>query len=299
MATDIVTDQAAALASDVAPTTAGLPRYTPEDHAAASALKIERLVSLGTNEHGKTATFEFAGGFVRSIDVDVQNVWHSVLCPIVGADWGRLLRHVAPHSRCEDGTLLIQLGPMWFWTDRTTPRGRFLSSNYFDVPQEDYAHGCLTGARAARDLILFLRQYERAREARPIIGGLEMTVQRCLEEAFTLASARRSGDAPSTGPAAHVFSQTVMRFFVAGTGNANPAYLEGEVERAQATVAWSEDYDERQREQVADRMRAVRAAKAIKRAQGSTGEVASNGMTSMPGRAKFIEGASASGHTLQ
>jgi hypothetical protein len=181
---------------------------------------------------------------------------------------------------------------MWFWTERMTPRGRVLVTSYFDVPQEDYAHGCLTGSRAARDLILFLKAYERAREVGRFMG-LEWEIQLCLEEAMRQACANQRAGTPSTRAAAHVFSQSVTRFFMVGASNANPAYLFQEVERAEATVEWSIDHAERERGKLVERMRAARAAKVAKRAN-----VSSQAMTPAA-RAKITEGAASNGHTLQ
>jgi hypothetical protein len=148
-------------------------------------------------------------------------------------------------------------------------------------------------------LILFLKQNDRARETSPFKGDLETEIHRCLHEAFTQAYASRAGSAPSTRAAALVFSQTVMRFFMVGASYANPAYLDDEVQRAESTVAWSEDCDKRQREELTERMRAVRAAKVAKNAQGSAADVMLGGMATISARAKSIEGASSSGHTLQ
>lgn len=300
MATDIVTDQSPEPASEGAGVPLiQLPRYAPEDHEkAASPLKVVRLVELGDGAHGKTATFEFTGGFVRDLDVDAQTVWHTVLRPIVGADWHRLLKHVAPSSCNADGTIRTQRGPMWFWTESTTPRGRYLADNYFDVPEEDYAHGCLTGAKVARELIMFLKQYERARQVGPF-DGIESMIERSLQSAFVLAQSRRYDDVPCAGAAAHVFAQTVTRFFMVGSEYANPAYLNGEVERAEASVAWSLDYDERKRKETAERMRAVRAAKFAKRSRALTTPLEIGSGRQRATRLERSEGAASSGRTLQ
>ena len=52
----------------------------------------------------------------------------------------------------------IERGPLSCWVTRTTPRGRWLSSSYFDVPSESYEDGYVTGARLARDLIRLIRE---------------------------------------------------------------------------------------------------------------------------------------------
>jgi len=265
MATDIVTDESAYPATHIVDVPhQHPPKYGPEDHEkAASALKAVRLVALTDGAYGKTVTVEFTGGFVRHLDVDAQTVWHNVLRPIIGDDWHRLLKHVAPSSSNADGTVRTQRGPMSFWTESTTPRGRYLAANYFDVPKEDFAYGGLTGAKAARELIMFLKRYERARQVG--FDGIESMVERCLQDAFVLAQSRRYNGVPSAAAAAHVFAQTVTRFFMVGSEYANPAYLDKEVERAESTVAWSLDFDERKRKENAERMRAVRAAKLVKR----------------------------------
>lgn len=298
MATDIVTDPPAQPeAGEVPAEVAQPPKYTPEDHTKASALKVVRLVELGANKNGKTATFEFTGGFVRSVDVDEKTIWHSLFAEVQGVSWRQLVEHVAVRSKRVDGTQLEQIGPMPFWTRLRTARGREFVTNYFDVPDEKSWAGQLTGAKAARELILFLKQYERAREVR-LFGGLESEISACLRRASTLAS--RGADAhKEAGPhhAAKEFCTLVTRYFMTGAGNANPAYLDDQVTRAEGYLAWTDKRDEERRLEFAERMRTVRAAKAAKGVGVTVAEEA--GMSTQRRRVKTSEGAANNGHTLQ
>lgn len=263
------------------------PKYGPADHEKASNLKVVRLLGLGEGFHGKTGTFEFAGGFVRSIDIDAETIWHSLFGDLDRKEFWRLVRHVETRTRCDDGTVVIQDGPMWFWTRRTTPRGRELESNLFDVPEEGYAAGRLTGAKAARDLILFLRKYERARELDPW-AMLNNKIKQCLAQAFALESSRHFNEA-SRGNAAITFCNIVTGYFLCGASHANPAYLDGQVDQEERGVAWELDYEQQNRKEVAERMQVVRAAKAAKRA----------GNVMSLRKLQSTEGAASNGHTLQ
>ena len=302
MATDIVTDQSPEPASEGAGVPLNqLPRYTPEDHEkAACDLKVIRLVELGNGAHGKTATFEFTGGFVRSVDVDAKTVWHSALKEIRSADWRRLLEHVAPRSKCADGTQRVQIGPMPFWTQRTTARGRELSTNYFDVADELYWAGQLTGAMAARELILFLRQYERARQGDQFVS-LESGLSACLRSAAALANRTERRDRHVAGQhhAADAFSTLVTRYFMCGAAYANPAYLGDQVERNKSYLDWIEKCSKESRLEFAERMRAARAAKLAKSTCVSTTPSEIERGQPRNARSKHIEGAASNGHTLQ
>lgn len=288
MATDIVADGTVDTETS-APEPGLQPKYTPEDHQkAAPALKVIRLVELGSNRHGKAATFEFTGGFVRSIDLDAQTVWHASLQGLDAGDLRKLLEHVAPRHKEADGTVRVQDGPMWFWTRRETPRGRWLGRSYFDVPAEDYGAGRLTGAKAARDLILFLKEHRPS-------GGLphfiRHGVHECLEEAFALGQTPWDGKEPRRG-AAVAFCQIVTQFFCLGATYANPAYLDQQVEQEEASMSGWAEFEERQRLETADRMRAARAAKAAKRA-------AAHALASSAALQFTTNEGVATGHTLQ
>lgn len=300
MATDIVTDHSPKAAPEGAKVSPGQPpKYTPEDHEkAAGALKVVRLIELGENAHGKTATFEFTGGFVRSVDVDFKTVWHAAFKDIRGADWWRLLGHVAPRSKCADGTLVVQNGPMPFWTQRTTARGRELSTNYFDVPDERYWAGLLTGTKAARELILFLQQYERARSVELFIG-LEAEISACLCSAAALASKRGAPHRNEVGAhhAANAFCTLVTRYFMSGAAHANPAYLDDQVKRDEGYLTWTDKNNAERRLEFTERMRAARAAKAAQHVDAAASLPAA--ASAKARRFKTSEGAASSGHTLQ
>lgn len=288
MATDIVADKLSDPGTD-APDPSLQPRYAPEDHEkAAPSLKIIRLVELGSNAHGKTATFEFTGGFVRSIDLDAETVWHSALKDLKGQELRKILEHVAVRSKGEDGIARVQDGPMWFWTRRETQRGRVLGYCYFDVPEEAYSAGRLTGAKAARELILFLKKYE---DSWKVDWSLKRSVGLCLSEAFALAQAPYTSK-PTTRNAAVAFCELVTAFFCVGSSVANPAYLDSQVDEGERSVAWEVSRDEQDRLETAERMRALRAAKAAKRA-------ASNGAANASVQQFASNEVVAAGHTLQ
>ncbi|WP_457443799.1 hypothetical protein [Roseateles sp. P5_E4] len=270
MANDIVPVDTPEAPSASAPEAAEVPKYTPHDHEKASGLKAVRTVELGDGPHGKTVMLEFEGGFLRNVDVDCKNIWHELFCTLQRREFQRLQDHVAPRRVLADGTRAIQDGPMWFWTTRTTARGRHLEGNYFDLPEEAWAKGSLTGAMAARELILFLREYE---PARPEKGGhwkLGGHVQQCLAQAFALTGMPRNSGKRSAAHAANRFCEIVASYFAAGAATANPAYLDGCVERDEYWMKAEEDQAERARQETVDRMRELREIKAAKRRQSHT-----------------------------
>lgn len=62
-------------------------------------------------------------------------------------------------DRCDMGAAknLKQAGPLPFITDLYTPRGRHVDRNWFDVPNQTYGEGWITGMEAAAQLLDALR----------------------------------------------------------------------------------------------------------------------------------------------
>ena len=128
--------------------------WTPARHIAEGVTKPTRLLELGTGEHGKTALLEFPGGWQRTIDLPTEaDAWHPLFSELPQADVQRLRKHVAhPIIRHPDGTR-TRRGALSFVTEEVGPAGGYKAERCFDVPQEDFYSGCVTGYRCAAELL--------------------------------------------------------------------------------------------------------------------------------------------------
>lgn len=168
---------------------------------------------------------------------------------------------MAPHpsSTPADVAVKIKRGELSCWTTRTTPRGRWLSRSYFDVPDEAYAAGYATGARLARDLIQLVRMTPPER-----LQDLKWSVQATFREAAAVPS--RSGrSGASVG-----FLNTMAGVLLGGIMFTDAdSYAEAMINDADGARAWCVEQEARNRAAFVQRMRSARAAK---RQQGHVDE---------------------------
>lgn len=129
---------------------------TPEQHAQANKTKPVTLLALGTGPHGKTALLEFPEGWQRTIDLTTEfDGWHPLFDDLPEDDRRRMTRagHVrAPFVIHEDGTQR-RPAPLSFTRDVRTACGRYLESNYFDVPEQGFDDGAITGYHCVAELL--------------------------------------------------------------------------------------------------------------------------------------------------
>ena len=154
---------------------------TPAQHANTSKAKPIKLLELGTGPHGKTATFEFAEGWQRTLDMPIEaDAWHPIFEALPQEERFRLIGHTeAPFISHADGTQ-SRPSPLSFTRRICTARGKLLRFTYFDVPAQSYEEGNITGLKCAAELMEELSR-----------GYGAHLMPSCIVEAAALAS---SGD---------------------------------------------------------------------------------------------------------
>ena len=127
---------------------------TPEQHSQTNKTKPVILLALGAWPHGKTALVEFPEGWQRTIDLPTEfDGWHPMFDALQEDDMQRLRKHVrAPFVIHQNGTQ-SRPSPLSFTRDVQTTRGRWLKSNYFDVPEQERSDGAITGYQCAAELL--------------------------------------------------------------------------------------------------------------------------------------------------
>ena len=222
--------------------------WTPARHIAEGVTKPTRLLELGTGEHGKTALLEFPGGWQRTIDLPTEaDAWHPLFSELPQADVQRLRKHVAhPIIRHPDGTR-TRRGALSFVTEEVGPAGGYKAERCFDVPQEDFYSGCVTGYRCAAELLEALaRGY-----------GPHIIKQHVIKEALQASGEPYSK--PSRRGAGSAFMEIVgeaLTFMARHSlhGQYMAAKI-AEAERLQATMA---ELDAKEKAAFVERMKAAR-----------------------------------------
>ena len=238
-----------------APSTPAAGPWTPARHIAEGVTKPTRLLELGTGEYGKTALLEFPGGWQRTIDLPTEaDAWHPLFSELPQADVQRLRKHVAhPIIRHPDGTR-TRRGALSFVTEEVGPAGGYKAERCFDVPQEDFYSGCVTGYRCAAELLDALaRGY-----------GPHITKQHVIKAALQASDEPYSK--PSRRGAGSAFMEIVgeaLTFMARHSlhGQYMAAKI-AEAERLQATMA---ELDAKEKAAFVERMKAARLSKAQRR----------------------------------
>lgn len=264
MAKEIVSHQTNATAREVVEVIGPpSPPYTPERHAKLSGLSVVRLVALGNSPEGKTALFEFEGGFMRELVIDAQSIWHKSLSALPIKDRWQLRDHVTPpKTTVSDNHRKEQWGPMWFSQNLEDSRGRSKGRNSFDVPSETYYSGKVTGARAARDLVMFIKESDNS-------DAIEKFVVDSVIDAAVIAKRNYDVDRADEVFAAFEFITVIVQYAIGAAENANHHYLDGRVAwrqlEAEKNTAWFEAEIAKKKNALAERMKKLRDAKATKR----------------------------------
>lgn len=131
------------------------PRHTPGDHAACSTLKpVKVLEATNTGEYGPRGLIEFEGGFTRIIDLPThKDAHHLIFDSLDWPDKHKLQEAAALVVPVGHGIVKVYRTCLSFVSIMRNKRGQWLSSNCFDVPDENHAKGTLTGYKAALELL--------------------------------------------------------------------------------------------------------------------------------------------------
>jgi len=149
-----------------------------------------------------------------------------------------------------------------FWTTTTTARGRWVSSNPFDVPLESYGAGWHTGYAAILEMTVALRS-----------GALHPSAASAvLAEAFAAVNEQPLGDPASRRGAACAFISVVNSLFTSAALAIDfEAHIQerlAESERCKEALA---AHAAQAKTATVERMRLARAAKSAKAAQRNEG----------------------------
>lgn len=233
---------------------------TPADHASAHKTKPVRLLALDTGPHGKTALLEFPEGWQRTIDLPTQaDAWHPLFSELPQADVQRLRKHVAhPIIRHPDGTR-TRRGALSFVTEEVGPAGEYKAERCFDVPQEDFYSGCVTGYRCTAELLDALA---RGYGPRIIKQHVIKAALQARDEPYGKPSRRGPGSAfmEIVGEALNFMAKHARHREYMATKIA-------EAERWQATMA---ELDAKEKAAFVERMKAAKTEKRSKAQQNAT-----------------------------
>lgn len=236
---------------------------TPEQHSQTNKTKPVILLALGTGPHGKTALLQFPEGWQRTIDLPTEfDGWHPMFDALQEDDMQRLRKHVrAPFVIHQNGTQ-SRPSPLSFTRDVQTTRGRWLKSNYFDVPAQEHGEGTITGYHCAAELL----------EALGLGYGPFIPMRFVLQE--VVEAAKGGGEGASRSAAAKSFLDVAgdsLGFFA--KQSSHRAYI-------QRKIANAERYrDELAEERAMERVEFVIRMKAAKEAKLKAKEIAASGAT--------------------
>lgn len=231
--------------------------WTPTHHASAHKTKPVRLLALGTGPHGKTALLEFPEGWQRTIDLPTQaDAWHPLFDELAADDKDKLHKHTAhPIIRHADGTRTRQ-GALSFITQQISRNGGRIGERCFDVPEEDYLAGNITGYRCAGELLAALQ-----------CGyGPYIPLNNILDEAITVT--HESFDKTGRRGAAVAFLEVVRESLTFMAKHArHTEFVSGRIARAEQYQAYFAESEASEKAAFVQRMKDAKAAKA-QRANG-------------------------------
>lgn len=230
------------------------PRVTPGDHAKTSKEKPIGILDLGHGPHGKTVTVAFTDGWSRTLDlIDHNDTWHPLFSGLKWQDRNRLDAHnPAPVTEHPDGTRSQQDGPLSFVREYKTKRGKWIKTNKFDVPAQDYLHGGITGYRAALELIEVLKSDG---------DTMRLGHHLIIEEAFR-AQVNEPFNGTNRRAAASAFTSFVSEAVTFASKHANwGAWFQSRIEGYQKHLDYQTAKDAQARADFVIRMKAAREAK--------------------------------------
>lgn len=232
--------------------------WTPAHHAQVNKTKPIRLLELGEGEHGKNARFEFPEGWQRTIDLPTQaDGWHPIFSDLPGEDTQALRRHVEqPVTIRPDGRRTQSLG-LSFTTAVPTRRNYLKDFNLFDVPEEVYEQGRITGYRCAAEL---LEALQRGYGPHIDVRGTIREASRALSDGY---------GKPSRVGAAGAFMAVVeeaLKFLARHAQHGD--FIARRIKDAECAQTWLAEQEAKEKAAFVERMRQARAAKRAAKAEG-------------------------------
>lgn len=236
-----------------APFTPAAAARTPAMHRGDRADRPVRVVSMVDGPRGKEVMCEFKSGWQRSISLPTEaDAWHPLFDGLPQEQKKELHWFARPAAYVDASGVRKRREGLSFTTMELSRNGGCKKFHWFDVPDEEYGAGQVTGYRAAGELLEALaRGY-----------GPSISVGHILQEVFTareesyLKSSRRG--------AAAAFSWVLdeaMKFFAK---NANfGKWLDGKAAEAERLKAY---YDKQAVEDKAAFVQRMKDAKAAKKA---------------------------------
>lgn len=225
--------------------------WTPAHHAQVNQTKPVRLLELGEGPHGKCARFEFPEGWERTIDLPTQaDGWHPLFNDLPHEDTMALRRHVLQPVVTGPGGKRKRHAPLSFTTDTVSARGAWIESSHFDVPDEDYGAGNITGYRCAGELLEALQRGY----------GPHIDVRAIIREASSIVFA--GVFKPSRHGAAVGFMEVVseaVKFLACHSRHS--AFIASKIEAAERYQTFTRECEAKEKAAFVERMRQARAAK--------------------------------------
>ena len=228
---------------------------TPAQHANTSKAKPIKLLELGIGPHGKTATFEFTEGWQRKLDFLIDaDAWHPLFDELPQVERVQLREFIqAPFIEHADGTMR-KTQEVSFNTEIRTKKGRYIDTKYFDVAEEEYSQGRITGLKCASELLNVL--------ARGYGSGVFM--EEILKAAAIAANEKFSNfGRRDAGSAFLEIVEDAVKFFAVKTRHQE--YIQTKITNAESYRDEVQEFKALDRQEFVARMKAGKAAKAKKK----------------------------------
>ena len=227
---------------------------TPAVHQSASKARPIRVVSMGDGPHGKQVVCEFLDGWQRSIDLPTEaDAWHPLFNGLPHEQRLQLHRLVKPVPYVDGKGVRKQREELSFTTTEIGPRGGCKKFNHFDVPDEEYGVGQITGYRAAVEML----------EALQRAYGPHVSLGPILRDVF--AAEGESARSPSRRGAVGAFAEVIegaLEFFAKNAKHG--PWIAGKVAQAESVNA---HYDKQAADDKAAFVQRMKDAKAAKRSK--------------------------------
>lgn len=224
---------------------------TPAHHANTHKTKPIKLLELGTGPDGKTATFEFTEGWQRTLDfLTDADAWHPLFDELPQVERMQLREFIqAPYIKHADGTMR-QTHAVSFNTNIRTKNGKYVDTKYFDIADEQYSEGRITGLKCASELLNVL--------ARGYGPGLFM--EEILKAAAIAANEKFSNcSRRSAGSAFLEIVEDAVKFFAKNARHQD--YIQIKIAAAECYRDEVQELNALERAEFVERMKAAKVAK--------------------------------------
>ena len=237
------------------PFTPAAATRTPAMHRGDRVDRPVRVVSMVDGPQGKEVMCEFKSGWQRSISLPTEaDAWNPLFDGLPQEQKNELHRFAKPAAYVDASGVRKRRDGLSFTTMEVGRNGGCKKFRWFDVPDEEYGAGQVTGYRAAAELLEALQRGY----------GPCVSVGHIVKEVFVAHA--ESSEKPSRCGAASAFSWVLndaLKFF-AKNANHGP-WLVGKVAQTESVNAYFDKQAAENKAAFVERMKAARLSRAQRR----------------------------------